>query len=475
MQRLLAVLILLIGAAGPARAAPCRVADPEAPRVLVLALDGVPLRSIEAARAEGAFEGWPPPLPLVSSFPSVTNVAFTAILHPFGVDQAGGYEVAHFNRDKNKVVGGSPFGYEERLYAWRDAFDVTSRTFGSKLATYTTPKRASRHGLDRAEQALYELPDKQLILAHVGATDALIHLRGDKAILRFLIEVDERLREVKRAHRARTGRELSVVLLSDHGNSSIKIRKAGGLRKSLERAGLAVTKHIDQPGTVVAPTFGIVGYGALFMHRSDAATAGRAIVGNATVDLAAWLDEPSRMVVLSDAGAATVRWVEDGRGGLRMSYRMETGDPLEQAAALERLSRRGLLDAAGYATESAWFDETVASEYPDAMRRLIHSLVGTWVENYATVVFSLKPGYAWGWTSAHVSSKLSGGRLEGTHGGLDAASTIGFFMADDPARNPNGPVRADRALAGFAGYNDCLVVADDDAPGDHDPAVSGPR
>ena len=92
----------------------------------------------------------PDPQPMISTFPSVTNVAFTAILSPFGVDLAGGYEVAFFDLKENKVIGGSPFGYEDRLFAWRDAFDVTSRTVGSKFKTYTRPRKVSLDAVVKA-------------------------------------------------------------------------------------------------------------------------------------------------------------------------------------------------------------------------------------------------------------------------------------------------------------------------------------
>ena len=62
------------------------------------------------------------------------------------MDPAGGYEVAFFDLKQNKVVGSTPFGYEERLFAWRDAFDVTSRTIGSKFKTYTQPKKGQPRG-----------------------------------------------------------------------------------------------------------------------------------------------------------------------------------------------------------------------------------------------------------------------------------------------------------------------------------------
>ena len=459
----LAVLALAAGWAAPAERGECPPADPAAPRTLVLALDGVPLRSVREAIDQGAFAGWPEPQALISTFPSVTNVAFSAILRPFGVAPAGGYEVQHFDRGKNEVVGGSPFGYQDRLYAWRDAFDVTSRTFGSKLKTYTRTRKACHDAVDEAEELLLESP-KELILAHVGATDALVHLRGDKATLKFLLELDRRLIELKQVHAARTGRPLRLVLLSDHGNSAVKIHKAAGLHKALRRAGLDVVEHLEEPGDVVAPTFGIVGYGALFTYEENAETAGHAVVGNRTVDVAAWLAAPDEMIVLSSSGRAVVRWRRDLLGGWSISYDPTEGDPLGFRPLVDRLGADGRRSVDGFVHEDDWFAATVGTEYPDALRRLIHSLTGTYVENYATVVFSLEHGYAWGWTAAHLSSRLNGGRLEGTHGGLDAVSSVGFFMTDDPATQPSSAVRSEQALANFAASRDCLVVAGDDDP-----------
>lgn len=463
---LFAACAVILGAASsdPGCLAACEPVATDSPRTLVLALDGVPLRLVVQAKEQGAYAGFEPPQPMISTFPSVTNVAFTAILSPFGVDHAGGYEVSFFDLEQNKVVGSNPFGYQDRLFAWRDAFDVTSRTIGSKFKTYTRPKKVSLDAVTKAEDVLYDEPSKELVLAHIGAADALMHLRGDKAMLQLLMELDGRIQEIKERHLATFGRPLRVVMLSDHGNSAIKIHRAKGIKKALRKADLEVVKGLsDKHGQVVAPTFGIVGYGALFMHEEDAETASRAVVENPRVDLAAWLSSPTEMFVIADVGAAVVHWRQKLDGGWKLSYVPVDGDPLAYESVLDRLQISGRLDRDGFADEDDWFLETASSEYPDGLRRLIYSLTGTYVDNYATVVFSLKPGFAWGWTSAHLSSKLSGGRLEGTHGGLDYDSTVGFFMTDDPAYQPATAVRAEQALAPFAGMNDCLIVADDEA------------
>ena len=460
-----AAFAVLLGAASSGRVclAACEPVATDSPRTLVLALDGVPLRAVIKAKEMGAYSSFPDPQPMISTFPSVTNVAFTAMFAPFGVDPAGGYEVAFFDLEQNKVIGGTPWGYEDRLFAWRDAFDVTSRTIGSKIKTYTRPRKVSIDAVAKAEEVLFKETSKELILAHIGACDAMIHLRGDKAILKLLIELDGQIQEIKERHLATFGRPLRVVMLSDHGNSAIKIHRAKGIRKVLRKANLEVVKGLgEEKGQVVAPTFGIVGYGALFMHQQDAETASKAVVGNPRVDLAAWLSNPKELVVVSDAGVAVVHWRQEPDGGWKLSYVPIDGDPLEYEAIAQRLQASGRLDRDGFADEDDWFLETVSSEYPDGLRRLVQSLTGTYVDNYATVIFSLKPGFAWGWTSAHLSSKISGGRLEGTHGGLDADSTIGFFMTDDPDLQPATAIRAEQALAAFAGMNDCLIVTDDE-------------
>jgi len=442
----------------PTRAS-CREGDPSAPRTLVLALDGVPLRVVVRARELGRFAGWPPPVPMVSTFPSVTNVSFTAMFRPFGVPRAGGYELQYYDRERNEVVSASVVNYEERIYAWRDLFDVTPRTLGSKFAGYTRPLKKASKELEEARHAVLELP-QDLVLVHVGGTDSLMHLRGDKKVLRFVLELEPFVDALKREHLETRGRPLRVVLLSDHGNTQGKIYAAPGIRRSLRRAGLRVVDELAQPDDVVAATFGLVGYGALYLaDRERAGEAGSAVASTRAVDVAAWISGPQEVTVAGPAGEAHIHWREasDGR---EYAYAPRTADPLQLIDARDRLEREGRLDPAGFAGQADWFRVSSRGEFPDPLDRLVRALDGSYVKRPASVVFSLRPGYAWGWRSAHASSWLQGGRLEGTHGGLDRESTLGFFMPDDPRLIP-GPagLRSERALAGLREFSDCLSAA----------------
>jgi hypothetical protein len=422
-----------------------RPAGHPGPRTLILALDGIPYRVVERARDMGAFADWPPTSRLIASFPSVTNVSFSEMLQPAGIGPAPGYEFSHFDRRRNCKVNGSPFRYRRRSFAWRDEFDSIGRTLGSKLTNYTRPRKKTWKELAQAESALLASP-ADVVLAHVGATDALQHLRGDKATLKLMLGVDEWIVGLRRRHEERVGRPLRVVLLSDHGNTDGKIEGASGFKRRLRNAGLRVSGRLDDDRDVVATTFGVVGYGALFLDPGHADRAARAMAAHPAVAIAVWKKGPDELAVVSADGEAIVRW----RGECdrrEFAYEARRGDPLRLTEAAGALAADGLLDEAGFAGDRDWLRYTALAENPDAPHRLVASLTGDHLLNHATVLFSLRPGRSWGWKSAKAGSWLRGGHLEGTHGGLDRESSVGFFLPDEAARvPPDRVVRAADAL-----------------------------
>jgi len=301
-----AAALLCLLAVFPPALAECRVAEGTGPRTLVLALDGVPFRVVEQAREAGAFEDWPPTSRLISSFPSVTNVAFTEMLQPTGLGPAPGYEYSHFDRQRNAKVNATLFNYRERSFAWREEFDAIGRTLSSKLAVYTRPRKKARKELKEAENALASSPS-DLVLAHVGSTDALQHLRGDDATMELLLEIDKWQIGLRRRHLEQTGRLLRLVLLSDHGNTDGKIEGAHGFKRRLRNAGLNVTNRLENEDDVVATTFGIVGYGALFLDSAHAERAARAVADHQAVAFAVWISNPGELTLVSLTGEARVR------------------------------------------------------------------------------------------------------------------------------------------------------------------------
>jgi hypothetical protein len=444
---------------GPSLAADCRPPGPDSPRTLILALDGMPYRVVERAREQGAFEGWPETRQLVSTFPSMTNVAFTAMLEPFGLSSISGYEVRYFNKERNRIIG-DPLGPKVKEHTWRDVFHVTSK--GSKVAMYTSTRKQVWRTMDKVER-LVLAPPGEVMLAHVGATDALAHFRGDKALLEVMIEMEERLESLQRLHLETHGRPLDLVLLSDHGNTAQKVRHCSGLRRMLRDAGFRVTQRLERPGDVVAPTYGVVSYGVLFLDPEQAETAARTVADHAAVDLAAWMSGPSVITVLSKQGDAELRW-HDGPRGRRYLYRPRSADPLRLEKVSERLAADGRTDEGGFASADDWLELSSAADFPDAPQRLVDSLAGTIVENVALVIFSVTPGYALGLKTSRLGAMMKGGHLEGTHGGLDRESSLGFFLTSRPIDSLPAVIRPDGALSRWATVDSCVAATPVVAP-----------
>jgi hypothetical protein len=209
---------------------------------------------------------------------------------------------------------------------------------------------------------------------------------------------------------------------------------------------------------VVTVTYGIVGYGVLYLDPSRAETAARAILDLRGVELAAWRTAANEIRVVSHEGDALIRWRDDGPQR-SFAYLPQTGDPLELREAQDGMQQAGLIGRDGFARRDDWFEWTAFGTYPDAVARLVDSLVGVWVSNAATVVFSFESGSAWGARSAGFAARFRTGMLAETHGSLDRESSWGFFLASDPALRTPRAVRADQALLPWAEMSRCTTAA----------------
>lgn len=416
------------------------------PPVVLLSLDGVSFEALQQARRQGAFAGWPPTSALVAPFPSSTNVSFAAILRPLGMEPIAGYEASRFDPEENRIVSGIKLG--EYAYGWRDYYDLLPPgSIAAKAALYLAPKRRSAKMFERVEATILA-SDERLVLAHVAATDVLAHFGGQDAVVASLLRLSERLERVVAEIIDQRGRAPRLVLFSDHGNSWEKIRCPRGLVESLERAGFRRRDHLEKPTDVVLPLFGLIGFGVVYGSAGQAESVARAVAAYPGVDFAAWRSDEERIRLVTAEGEATIRW-RGPRGERRFSYEPLASDPLQLTGVRRRLAAEGLVDERGFSPERAWFEQSAFAAYPDAPRRLVDSLTGAYVSNPGTVVFSFEPGYACGLPIGRLGAWFLGGRMEGTHGGLDRASSLGILLTNDARLRWRPAVTAERALDGL--------------------------
>jgi hypothetical protein len=453
---LIVAVALLIGIPGDWFGGSTEASAGPKPRTLVLALDGVAFRAAKLAQTQGAFADWADAKPLISPFPSMTNVAFTAMLTPFGEKPIGGYEVRHYNMEDNDLVGGV-FNYKKNKYAWRDSFDIKKTTTGSKIGVYLRPQKTAWKTMDQVED-LVMTTEKEIVLVHVASTDVMSHFDGDEVVVPFLVALSDWLDLLVDRHREERERPLRIVIVSDHGNSDSKVRHAGGLVKRLEKAGFEVTRTLNDPNDVVFPTFGVVSFGVLYLRPELAEKAARAVADHPQVNAVAWKFATDHLRVIAGDDEAVIRW-KDRRGRRSYAYESLMGDPLEYDGVVAEMAAEGLLDEDGYASDGAWFEKTALRRFPDGPRRLVDSLTGVYVVNAATVIFSLESDYAVGLATARVGARLrSLGPLTGTHGGLDDVSSHGVFLTNDPSIAPRVAMRADQVFGDWATMVDGEIV-----------------
>jgi len=399
--------------------------------------------------SRGAFGGWAAPSALVAPFPSLTHVGFAALFQPFGVGPSWGYEVRYFDAAANRMVGGNPLTYRHEMEPWCELIDVQRRGVASKVADYVSAPRAAAAELAKVFRQLL-VSRRDLVIAYVGATDGFAHLYEDDRLVQFLVGLGAQVRDLAVRHEEQRGCGLRIVLFSDHGCGRDPVHRTGSFRPLLRAAGLRVVDRLEAPRDVVAPTFGIVNYSALFLKDATRAEAAAQVMAtHGAVDLAAFSPSPGLVEVVGRSGRARVRWYGPA-GHVRYACEDLAGDALGLSSARRGLAAAGLLDRDGFAREDDWLAETAFGRYPDPLRRLALAFTGGRVGSRASVLLSLGPGWSWGWRSAYAGGLVRAGHLKGTHGGLDRGSTLGFLTVNDPGLRPPPVVRAEDALAPFA-------------------------
>jgi len=364
------------------------------PRRLLLCLDGVPHKLIEAARHRGLFDGFGSPTRLLSPFPTMTNVALSAM---FGATPPAGYESLYFDRCAGELRGGI------RKYLGRRTPDKIPSSYMDDLdyqeplpfefLIYVAPETIWRNDMQKFREKFRSAPQTRDYFAFLKATDGLLHSQGPARLNVALESLDKILKEI----RSYCGSETEIVMFSDHGMNLEENRRAP-LQSEMKRRGF----------DVVIPAFGLCSYVAMYCRDDERIPeVARASGEVAGVDFAIYRDG-NQVVIESDRGQARIE-AQDGS----LKYVTVSGDPLE----LGRFSQE-------FKTDNEWFAETAGHKYPDAVPNIYKSLFSSRVQHTADILISLKDGYYYGWSPFGRFV-----RLYATHGNALQSSSNAFLMS----------------------------------------------
>ncbi len=381
---------------------------------LFLVVDAIPLGLAAKAFDEGLLPGFSAPAPMISVFPSLTNVAVPALLGGVLEVRPPGYEARHYHPPSGEIRGGfSDPSSESGMHMYRGHPSGTLEHF----AVYALRRRLAWQQIRWIGYRFRR--DGGAWLGYLGATDGVGHFGGETALWEAFADICEQVRAMVRRFEEQHGETPRVVLCSDHGLAFGRLDHldAAEVEERLRLVGF----HPGKPagtGFVLCP-MGDVSGGAAWCAPGAAPELAQALVELPGVDVAACRTPTGARVFRVDAGGLAVANVKVRDG--RYRYEPVTGDPLGVLGC-------GVADLeAEGATPADLLARTWDHPYPDALVRVVEGLTDL-VQHPATVLFSMADGWTYGPRLTHLAAATMGGQV-GTHGGLSRAQSTGFVTA----------------------------------------------
>jgi len=426
------------------------VATPGSDRVLILAIDSMPLSVVEdyverMLGSRSALASLGPPSGLVSTFPSVSNPAWSGILEPFEVAKPLGYYGKYYDHGEASVTGFTSDWLTSNppvaQAPWQYFFNWRLDDVLHKAMAYGSPAHSSTRELRQALSA-FDRSERDEFFAYIVSTDALGHGTGPEGLLEFLHNLDVALME--RAD-MRGQLPFKLVLLSDHG-------LAGGraltnlwpaVEATLADAGFRIRKAIERSEDVAIIRVGMVSVFEVYSADEKKHDIAKLLSRVPGVDLCVTRNGET-VRVFGSRGTGTIRRKRTELGDALFSYEWRHVDPLGLASVMERLGAPAQQASPPWYPDSRWFEATQLSDHPDPLYRLYYSF--DVARNSASLLCSLEAGYAFGAKGLEWLSWLAHGAMHWTHGALTRADSTGFIMTNEPSWRPRKVVRFNEAL-----------------------------
>ena len=429
------------------------------PRRLVLGLDGVAYRDMIALQAGvtctnfwhsgihrqafAAQEGYFPASRLVSTFPSTSDVAWTDI---YGDRPLPGYQRTYFSVAANSQIIINPITTTMEHESQMD-FQMENGMF--RTMGYIYPVHTYDIEVRKMQSDFWKATNNDgSFYVYIRASDDAQHL--DRDIFSMLSMLDERLQKMRARYLQQEGRDLQILILSDHGHNHAQSAKRVEVGSFLEKAGYRLADSIGSPKDVVLPTTGIEDW--VEIHNAPAATEALAslLTGLEGVDLVTGRDpdHSHRFIVMNSKGdSAVIDWNPKSDS---YRYLTERGDPLGYAPVVDDLRKKKLLDGDGFASADAWMTATLTNHYPLALERIARGLTRVTL-NPATILISLQNNYVHCGKFLLKAAALS--PFSSTHGALDSINSDGVVMCNFEPTHDTSSDRVAGLFNDFPGLN----------------------
>lgn len=389
--------------------------------ILLLALDGIGYDTILKMFDGGYFRQFQRPIPMVASFPSISDPNWAHIL---GVPVEKSYTKGHFEFSKNadgsfgKEVGNlithltTPPHYEKK-------FDFKAEGFLQHLATMAWSETTTLYWTDSISRKLLENSKNppSLYKAFIISTDIVSHTHGEEQILEYLKALDRRLKKLQKSFEEKYKRPLDIVMVSDHGNFFQK-PKAIEFEETLKKNGFQLKKALRDKNDYAFVASEIIAFGAFYTLPGQELLLAKDFAQVPHVHVALAKEKENVLHVYSSIGQSliTINPIKK-----TVSYQLLSGkDPFDQIDLFKKKNSLLWQD---------YFYKTLNHQYPNA-------LVRAWEGFYknakvpASVLVSPELGYAFTNPTLELLTAISG--VHSTHGSFDRKETMGVVFSTTP-------------------------------------------
>lgn len=356
------------------------------------------------------FQGFFPASRLISTFPSLSDCAFSDI---FQAPAPPGCQRFHYDKKLNKLIGGvatdlgHPSAFEEKMHV---AFTKKSH----HMAAYLRPLLTFKQELNITLKRFWAEKDSPDFYAYLLGPDAILHMNG--RIHEALTFLNDSLVALQLRYQKETGQKLEIIILSDHGNNFAIHGQRIKIKKYLKDNGWHLSKQLQNKTDVVLVSSGPLNSIEVFTFESEIQKVAALFTHLPGCDIVSNIDpqHANQIHIANQKNQSALLIKKPGWQAYR--YKPLSGDPLEYKH----------LHQSGFISAQQWLQLTAKLEYPAALERIYrgHTSIS---QNSAPILVSLKDGYE---NANGFVKKFYARRLGGTHGGLAQKSSVGILMTN---------------------------------------------
>lgn len=372
---------------------------------LVLMLDSIPYQTLAERYTAGEFRWFDPPVKVISTFPSLTKIAYTRVLHS---PPTLGMIDEFYDPAKDRIHSGFAsrwFGYRE---PWEHFLDY-SAGFADASEAYLNPRPWYAAELERAHQA-FNKSNRQTTIVYLASASCMVCRYGKQGAEEVL---DGAARLCLQLLYERYG-AVQISMMADHGHNYMESKNID-IEKPLRAAGFHVGNHLGNNNDIVLELSGLVTYAGIDtrepQHVADV------LLKLHGIDQTFYMAGDS-LIVRDSTGYARIE-----KKGERFKYTPVTSDVLHYSPLLKDLQTHHKLEHDGYALAKDWFNATVDSEYPNGPPRLWLAFHGEAVHAPA-LMFTTLDGYCAG--LPYLTKFI---HMRSTHGSLNQINTATFLLS----------------------------------------------